>query len=330
MAFTLKALATDLAKANPHMPNRTLAKKLKAEVKDAKTLEQCRTAIRDVRGNHGDRRRNKATVPKPNGKAGMKLVMPKSINESWEPLEVTDAGTWGIIGDLHVPYHSELAIEKAFEHFESRDVDGIVLNGDIADFYTISRHQKDPRKRNLLNELDTIRDMLEYIRARFPKQRIIYRMGNHEERWQHWIWAQTPELAGAPEMELATWLHFAEHELEYLGDKRPLMMGDLPLFHGHELPSGISSPVNPARGAYTKTGSTVAVNHHHRTSSHSEPDMWHSETFTWSIGCLCLLNPMFARVNKWNWGFAVVTIKKDRSFDFENLRINKHGTIRRG
>jgi predicted phosphodiesterase len=330
MAFSMKALATDLAKANPHMPSRTLAKKLKSELGNAKTLEQCRSAVRTARGNNGEVHRKRATAKRPNGKAGMKLVMPKSINEPWEPLEVTEPGIWGITGDQHIPYHSELALEKTFTLFEEREVDGIVINGDFADFYSISRHQKDPRKRNLLNELDTIRDMLEYIRARFPKQRIIYRMGNHEDRWQHWIWSQTPELAGAPEMELSHWLHFDEHKLEYLGDKRPLMMGDLPLFHGHELPSGISSPVNPARGAYTKTGSTVAVNHHHRTSGHSEPDMWHSETFTWSIGCACLLNPMYARINKWNWGCAIATIKKDRSFDFENLRINKHGTIRRG
>jgi len=330
MAFSLKGLTETLAKQNPHMPNRTLAKKLQAELKGAKTLEQCRDSVRLVRGNHGNKNRRLATVKKPNGQAGMKLVMPKSIQEDWEPLRVTNPGLWGIIGDLHAPYHSEVGLEAALDHLEEREITGLLLNGDIPDFYTISRHQKDPRKRDLLNELDIVRDMLEYIRGRFPTQRIIYRMGNHEERWQHWIWSQTPELAGAPEMELAHWLHLEEYKMEFLGDKRPILLGELPVFHGHELPSGISSPVNPARGAYTKTGTTVAVNHHHRTSGHSEPNMWHNETFTWSIGCLCGLNPMFARVNKWNWGFAIVGIKKDGSFDFENLRINKHGDIRRG
>jgi hypothetical protein len=122
MAFSMKALATDLAKANPHMPSRTLAKKMKAELGNAKTLEQCRSAIRKARGNCGEAHRKYTTAKKPNGKAGMKLVMPKSIEESWTPLEVTDAGTWGIIGDLHVPYHSETAVEAALNCIDVGDV----------------------------------------------------------------------------------------------------------------------------------------------------------------------------------------------------------------
>lgn len=180
-----------------------------------------------------------------------------------------------------------------------------------------------------MGEIEGGRILLGHVGERFPKARKIYRLGNHEERWQHWIWNQTPELAGAPEMEFSRWMHFDEFGFECLGDRLPMLIGKLPLFHGHELGEGATSPVSPARTAFLKTYSTIAVNHHHRTTSTTESDMWHSETMAWSIGCACQLNPMYRRNNRWNWGFAIVTVHKNGEFEFENMHINKQGIIRR-
>jgi len=111
-------------------------------------------------------------------------------------------------------------------------------------------------------------------------------------------------------------------------DQRPVMAGKLPILHGHELPKGVSAPVNPARGAFMRTLSTVLVGHSHRSSGHAESDMWHDETFCWSTGCLCDLTPEYARINRWNWGFALATVHEDQSFDVENLRITADGKVR--
>jgi len=111
-------------------------------------------------------------------------------------------------------------------------------------------------------------------------------------------------------------------------DQRPVMAGKLPILHGHELPKGVSAPVNPARGAFMRTLSTVLVGHSHRSSGHAESDMWHDETFCWSTGCLCDLTPEYARINRWNWGFALATVHDDESFDVENLRITADGKVR--
>ena len=43
---------------------------------------------------------------------------------------------------------------------------------------------------------------------------------------------------------------------------------------------------------------------------------------------LCDLTPEYARINRWNWGFAVATVHDDRQFDVENLRITLEGVVR--
>jgi hypothetical protein len=129
-------------------------------------------------------------------------------------------------------------------------------------------------------------------------------------------------------MSLSAWLEFSKHDIVLVEDKRPVMLGKLPVLHGHELPSGMAAPVNVARGVFMKTGSTGLVGHSHRTSNHAESDMWHKETGCWSTGCLCDLRPEYARINKWNWGFAMVAIHKGGAFDVHNYRVMQDGTVR--
>jgi hypothetical protein len=83
-----------------------------------------------------------------------------------------------------------------------------------------------------------------------------------------------------------------------------------------------------ARGAFLRTLSTILVGHGHRTSGHAESNLWHEEVFCWSQGCLCDMNPEYARVNRWNWGFATVDISKGGEFGVENMRISSDGTVR--
>ena len=45
----------------------------------------------------------------------------------------------GILSDIHIPYQSNNALAIAFETFLIDKVDSILLNGDIIDFYQLSR-----------------------------------------------------------------------------------------------------------------------------------------------------------------------------------------------
>lgn len=319
-----------ICRAHPDAPARTLARRIVKEANNAITLEQARTRVRTFFGISGNlhRKTHKACEPRPPRQAGVVYSMPPSQATKWTPHVMDVIGQVGIISDVHVPYHDERALAAAVEHLKAEGLAGLLLNGDIADFYSISRYMKDPRQRDFKGELEAVRDFVGWIRSEFPDVPIVYKAGNHEERWDHWLWQHAPEICDDRRMSLVAWLDLEKHGVEWVQDQRPIMLGKLPVLHGHELPKGMAAPVNVARGAFLRTLSTCLVGHSHKTSNHAEADMWHHETACWSTGCLCDLRPDYARINRWNHGFAVVTVHKGGTFDTHNYRVMSDGTVR--
>ena len=300
--------------AHPDAPARTLARRVVAECNGALTLEQARKRVRSALGLSGSRERKKSTTKdlhRPIRPAGQRYEMPQSQAEPWLPFDLGIVGKIGILSDIHVPYHDETALRAAIDHLQAEKIDALLLNGDWADFYSISRHEKNPKYRNFLK----------WVRQEFPHMRIVAKLGNHEERWEKWLWEHALEISDDPIMGIDNWYGFHKLGIELVADKRIILCGDLPVLHGHEKGNGISSPVNQARGAFMRLHHTVLEGHGHRTSTHSEPDMMGSETVCFSTGCLCDMRPAYARLNKWNHGAAVVHVHADRSFDVENFRI---------
>jgi predicted phosphodiesterase len=323
-------MARKLAAKFPDSPARTLARRLVAESNNAITLHQARLRMQRQFGVQGKKNRKsvKPAAPRPKRKAGEDYTMPPSHAEPWTPHVMKVLGPVGILSDVHVPYHSEVAVTAAVNFLKGQNLTGLLLNGDIADFYAISRYQKDPKQRDFKGELEAVRQFLGWIRSEFPGIPIVYKIGNHEDRWTHWLWQHAPEISDEPMMSLHAWLKLGDHDITLVEDQRPVMLGKLPVLHGHELPRGLASPVNVARGAWMRTLSTVLVGHSHRTSNHAESNMWHHETACWSTGCLCDLRPEYAKFNKWNWGFAVATIHERGQFDVHNYRVMGDGSVR--
>ena len=326
----ITAMARRLAQLHPDAPAQTLARRLVKESNGAITLHQARMRMQRQFGVHGvkNRKETKPSAPRAPRKSGEILAMPRSMTEPWTPHVMKVVGAVGILSDVHVPYHSEIAVTAAVAHLKSQNLAGLVLNGDIADFYAISRYMKDPSKRDFKGELDAVRGFLAWLRQEFPGIPIVYKSGNHEERWQHWLFQHAAEIGDDDRMSLTAWLDLKDHDIELVEDQRPILLGKLPVLHGHELPKGMAAPVNVARGAFLRTLSTCLVGHSHRTSNHAESDMWHKETACWSTGCLCDLRPDYAKFNRWNWGFAMAVVHNGGAFDLHNYRVMLDGMVR--
>jgi predicted phosphodiesterase len=326
-----RILAEELCAKYPDHSNLGLAKKLRTDHPECfSSAEQARGFIRIIRGAHGNDRKRQATQPRPKGHAGTKPKCPPSFEDEWEVFDLGSEIDVGILSDAHIPYHVPLALESGVADLKKRNPDVILINGDWCDFYQVSRWQRDPSKRRFSEELKVIKASLEWLRSEFPKKRIIMKAGNHEERWDHFIWNRAPEIYDLANVQLPQLVELAKFGIEYVADQRIIMAGKLPILHGHEFgSSSFFSPVNPARGAFLRTNHTVLVGHSHQTSSHADSDLMHSETFVWSVGCLCGLTPAYRRTNKWNHGCAFVEVAKDGSFDVSNMRIAKDGTVRK-
>ena len=323
-------MAQTLCRKHPDASARTLARRLVKETKGAITIDSARSRIRRQFGVAGKKMRRviKAAAPRKPRKAGVAAVLPPTKVEPWGPYRMDALGPVGIISDVHVPYHSPMAVTAAVAFLKKQKLSGLLLNGDIADFYSISRFTKDPRKRDFKGELDAVRQFVGFLREQWPKIPIVYKCGNHEERFSAWLFTHAAEISDDERMSLRSWLELDKHGITLVDEQRPVMLGKLPVLHGHELQRGIAAPVNVARGAFLRTLSTCLVGHSHRTSNHAESDMWHRETATWSTGCLCDLRPEYSRFARYNHGFAIATVYEDGAFDVNNYRVMSDGSVR--
>jgi predicted phosphodiesterase len=322
-------VALDLIRQFPDHPARSIARKLVEQSNGAITLDAARSRVRVLFGQKGEaqRARHDHGTRRAARAPGQGAEMPKSQAVPWTVYDMAIVGKVGILSDIHCPYHDDVALRAAVDHLHEHEIDALLLNGDFADFYSISRHEKNPKHRNFLAELEQVQQLLRWLRGEFPEIKIVAKAGNHEERWEKWLWQHAPELSTSPIMGLDNWLALTELGIDLVGEKRIITCGGLPVLHGHEKGNGISSPVNQARGAYMRLHHTVLEGHGHRTSIHSEPDMMGKETVCFSTGCLCDLRPAYAPVNKWNHGAAVVTVRETGEFDVENFRIS-NGKVR--
>lgn len=322
--------AEALCKKYPEHSNLGLAKKLRTDFPECfSSVDNARSIVRIIRGAMGKTARPNATQPKKKGKAGEVPKMPPSLAEPWTPFDLGNGIRVAVISDTHIPYHSEIAFNAAVQDLKTRKPDVLLINGDFADFYKISRWQQNPGKRKFNEERKLVIDGLTWLRSEFGKKcRIVYKLGNHEERWNHFVWNRAPEVYDVPQMQIDSLLEFEKNGIELVEEQRMILAGKLAIAHGHELGRGIFSPVNPARGAFLRTHHTILVGHSHQTSGHADTNLWHEETFVWSTGCLCDLVPEYARVNRWNHGFAEVEVFKDGQFNVTNFRINKAGDVR--
>jgi len=174
--------AEKLCRKFPDAPSRTLAKRISADCKVG--IEHARGLVRIVRGAAGAGQRKKVadkSLFQPKRKAGAKPQLPPSLAKKWEPFELGTSISVGILSDVHIPYHDEQALAAAVAYLRKRKPDVLLLNGDFADFYTISRYTKNPKKRNFKQEVKLLREGLAWLRSQFASSRIIYKLGNHDE-----------------------------------------------------------------------------------------------------------------------------------------------------
>jgi predicted phosphodiesterase len=278
--------------------------------------EAARSVIRNITGANGNRN-VKAVVSGRVEWKGFKL--PEQEKNDYSKV-IVDQKRIGILSDIHFPYADLKALNAAVSALMKFEPDCIILNGDTIDFYQASNFERDPRKRSIKYEIDVTREFLAQLRDLFKKARIIYKAGNHDERYEKKILERLPEFIDLEWTQLEYALGLNQFGIEIVKNKRLIKAGHLNIGHGHELSKGFIAPVNVARGFYMKTKSNFIGGHHHRTSENIEQDINGKLIGAWSTGCLCDLAPHYAPVNSHNHGFAMVEIDGE-DFKVHNMKI---------
>lgn len=307
-----------------HLPKRSIARHVLYAYGDLfdNDLELIRSKIRYYTGATGEKKRGEL--------ADKSLIghIPQTMPETWRKIRQPyklDEGYWLILSDAHIPFHEPKALEAAVQFGQAEKVNGILLNGDWQDCAAVSYWPA--QKRNFHREIELVIDSLDWLRQEFPKQKIVYKPGNHEYRLPRYYVKNAPQLVETPLAAMETLLGFEERKIEFLDYHQIVMAGKLPIIHGHEV-RNLTSTVNPARGLFLRAKSFAACSHCHQTSEHSTRDINGQVITTWSFGCLCDLNPDWNPVgNNWNWGFGLVSIEKGGHFEIQNYRILPNGKV---
>jgi len=308
------------------MPSRTLAKavvssnpEMFGEYSD-KNVDSARTIIRDVRYSHGN-----------NMVSGDKLFAEKfrgylepDLND-YSPFIIPETVTkLGILNDIHIPFQNQDNLDAAIDFLKKKNIDGLLLNGDIIDCYKSSYFIKDPRMREPVEEFNALREFIDRLNAEFDCP-IFYKLGNHEERIEARVFKQIPELVHFVNFENclsdAGRFDFNDYKLTIIKDKRIIKFTPhLSIIHGHEYRTGIFNPVGVARWLYMKARDNAACGHAHKKDSFAARNIKGQTVETNSIGCLCDLMPKYMPLNDWQAGFAF--IRRDGDFyKFANLLI---------
>ena len=294
----------------PDMPSRTLARMLRRDhPKKYRNIDNARSVIRRYRGTKCNAEGKGTSVkdfvlPPPTLENPRSL--PESVEISYEPYIIGPACDKALIlADAHIPFHVNDVINLAFDEALDMGVNCVVLLGDIADCYRLSRWEKDPDTRRFPEERENVRHFLMVLRKTFPNAKIIYKRGNHEYRFERELINKAPEFYGMEEFRLDVLFGLSELGIDWVTDKRLIKYGHLWLLHGDEY-KGTSSSVNPARGMALKAKECTMAAHNHRRSEQDSKTISGKVIGNWSIGCACDLHPKWLPLNEWQHGYALL------------------------
>ena len=310
-----------------HVPNRTIAARLYSENPDYwGKLDATRSMVRYVRGNNG---KAQIKVSINTGFARENRTPLQAIQEyNLNPVDISIQDyvlrykRVFLMNDVHLPYHDLDSVMIAVEYAKKQNIDCVLLNGDILDCYQISRFVKDPRMMSFAEEREVFFEFIKMLKEQLNVP-IIFKMGNHEERWEAYLMRQAPELYGMNEFMIKQVLKLDELGIEFVSGRQKIKLGKLLIIHGHEFGESIFSPVNAARGLFLRAKTSVLAGHSHQISEHPENNLNGESLDCYSVGCLCQLTPAYRpfAYTKWKHGFAIIEVDGDGDFIVHNRKI---------
>lgn len=224
-----------------------------------------------------------------------------------------------ILPDLHCPYTHTPSLNQAITYGLEKQVNTLILLGDVMDNHQVSDYCSDPSRRNQDEEFLICKAMLTRFRELFPKAEIFWLKGNHDIRWERYIRTRVKEVSAFSHFQMEEILKLNEERIICIDDKTLVRAGSLNFHHGHHF-FGRQAPVNAAKTLWDKTNLEICIGHCH---SHTKYEKVTVDGFkrTYILGCLSEVglnvdyNPI---VNQYRRGFAHAIIGES-SFDLEMI-----------
>jgi len=315
-----KIVVKELEKWNNDIPTHQVARIIFNDNKALfSSFEEVRSSVRYYRGQMG--KTNRKMIKKYGLDNYTMIKLPKSMAKELSVFTLpTECNNILFLSDIHIPFHHEESLEIALDYGKEK-VNTIYLNGDVMDMFQVSSHEKDPNKVGIETEFELTKEFLAYLRQEFPKATIYWKEGNHERRWKRWLRQKAPEVLRMKEFELNIILELHKYGITWIENETLVKFGKLNVIHGNEFRGG--GGVNPARSLFMRAKSNTIAGDKHKTGENNEGTLNEDLITTWSVGCLCELNPEYLPFAHtiWNHGFAHITTESNGNFSVKNFRI---------
>lgn len=208
-----------------------------------------------------------------------------------------------IVSDAHRPYHDERAWQLMLKVGRELKPKILITIGDLADFYAVSAHSKNPtRSRQLAEELGIVLAGLDDLDGLGAKEKYFV-AGNHEDRLRRYLQDKAPELFGI--VGIPTLFNLKDRGWTYVPYKDDTRVGKL--FLTHDVGNSGRTSVFNALDTYQHS---VVTGHSHRLAyiveGNAAGEYKVSAQFGWlgDVGKIDYMNRAKAKKN-WALGFGI-------------------------
>lgn len=318
-------------------PKKTLAKKLHAQMPSLfDSVEHARNFIRYFSGATGEFNR-KSSQRISNGESpnlstpqegleklrALQSEIMERESEKKKDITLLDCNIL-FVSDIHTQHCDISALDAALNDGVKNNCDVLIIGGDLLDFAKISKYTAREKEPSTQEELGLGVELIKYMKSANKWKRIVFIEGNHEERWNSYLFRQAPEMGVDEYFSLQNRMGLKDLDVEYTM-REVVKAGKLNIMHGHEFGESIFSPVNPARGMALKARCSVLFGHNHQASKHPFGDINGGHHICVSVGCLSRLDPKYRPFagTTWQNGHARINVDAEGYFDIYNKTFKK-------
>lgn len=206
------------------------------------------------------------------------------------------------LSDIHFPYHNKKLLEATLLLVQDIDPHVVVINGDVNDFFQLSRFNKGlERLDELQKEIDMGVEFRKTLREMLPNATIRENLGNHDERILSYIEDNARSLASLRALKPEALLSLDELDIALFGRAGHRIRPEFVFEHGHVVRSEAGAS---AKARLTNTLISGIMGHTHRMAEY--PKFGYRNLTWYEQGCLCMRNADY-KIGETNWqpGIAV-------------------------
>lgn len=237
------------------------------------------------------------------------------------PATTEDTETILVVSDIHVPFHDPALVDSAIRLTKKLKPHRVVLNGDIADFFQLSRfNQGLERLDSLQEEIDASNKIRAAFRKAAPNAVIDETEGNHDHRMRSYVATKGRALTSLRALEPESLFQTKELEIVRFDGAGFRPRQNFLIKHGTIIRkhAGYS-----AKAELEAAGISGVSGHTHRLSVHRQTGYVARQ---WAEGgCLCLTEPDYV-IGPANWQPGAIIVQastKTDSFLIEEVQAHE-------